>query len=128
MKTLMNNKGSSIIALPIAIILIMSLVVGFVLYSYTYYQKIVMDKAVREGARMYRTTERLDKAIEAVNEELKIGMVKDVTVSMKDNRITASKAGGFYIPIANKRVFQLKSSAIFRKEDELRFYWEDHYR
>lgn len=124
----MDNEGSALIAFPIVFILLMSLVVGFVCYSYTYYQKIVMDKAVREGARTFRVTERLDKAIAATQEELQIGLVRDVIVTHDDHRIIATKRRGFYIPLANRYVFQLVSSFEFQAEDELEYYWEDHYR
>ena len=122
---LKDERGNSVIIAPLFVLILCSLFLGFVLYTGAYYQKHIMNMAIREGAREYRVKEQIDKAITTIYRELELGMVGGCAVSVDRYKVTVRKDIGFYIPLAKKYLFNLESSAEFSKEEDLHFYRKD---
>lgn len=119
-----KSKGGGVIEAPLVIMVIVMLLVFFAGYTYSYYNKMVLNMIVLEGARNYAVHQNVEQALEAARKELTLGNVADTQIyyDSSNNHIVAVKNIGFYIPLNGKHLFRLVSSAEFRKEDDTLYF------
>lgn len=117
-KLLKDDRGSVIIETSLAIVLIMVVFLGGIYFLDAYRTQIVMEMAVKEGARQYQVSHDISNT----NKELALGNVTGVTVSIYTNRIWAMKNTHITMPIVGNYLFNLKASAEFRKENAILYY------
>lgn len=117
-KLLKDDKGSVIIETSLAIVLIMLVFLCGICFLDAYRTKIVMEMAVKEGARQYQVSQDTSNT----NKELELGNISGVNVSTNGNRIVVEKNLKIHMPIVGEYLFDLKASAEFRKENKLLFY------
>lgn len=113
-----DDKGSVIIETSLGIVIIMLVFLSGIYFMSAYRTKIVMEMAVKEGARQYQVSHDISVA----TNELRIGNVKGVTIKANGSRVTASKNIQINVPIIGDYLFNLKTSAEFRKENKILYY------
>lgn len=119
-----NRRGSGIVEMPVALVILSMLFVFFAGFCFAYYNKTVMNMAVHEGARDYGINRNVHSAIETAKNELWLGGVKDAHVfyDTLNTRIVAVKDIGFYVPLVQRYLFHIVSSAEFSQEQELHYF------
>ena len=115
---LKDGRGSVIIETSLAIVLIMLVFLSGIYFLDAYRTKIVMEMAVKEGARQFQVSHDTSNT----NKELALGNVTGVTVSTYSNRIWATKDMHINMPIVGSYLFNLKAGAEFRKENQILYY------
>lgn len=117
-------RGSGLIEMPIAVMLLTALFMFFSGFCYAYYHKTVMAMAVNEGARSFGIDGNLSRAIEVTESELMLGGVREahVTYNYGNEELVVIKNIGFYIPLAKRCLFRLVSTASFKKENQLNYF------
>lgn len=124
MKRLCNRRGSAVIEMPIAMLLLSMLLMFFAGYCYAYYHKAVMGIAAHEGAREYGLHREVTRALDKTVAELRLGGVKDAAVvyDAVNGQVVVTKNIGFYIPMLKRHLFRLVTRADFRSENTLNYY------
>jgi len=126
-----NDKGTVIIEVSMAMIIIMGLFIGYVMYTNAMRYQLVMSMAAKEGARTYMAAYKkysdISRAVEEAKDkaesELIIGGVPGATVKVEDKEVTITKPYGFYIPATNSYLLNLEAGAQFHEEVELEYYY-----
>lgn len=115
---ILNDKGSAIIEIPLAIILIMTVFLGGVYFISAYRDKIVMEMATKEGSRQYQITHSTAYAYQ----ELQIGNVSNATVTASGNGVKITKNIAITMPILGNYSFGLNTSANYHIENQELYY------
>lgn len=127
----MNNNGSMVVEVSIAIMIVLGLFIGFIAYTNAMRYQLVMSMAAREGARTYMITYKKygdidrsrNEARERAEEELIIGGVPGAVVSFSDKEVRITINYGFTIPFSDNNVLSLSAGAEFHEEEKLDFYY-----
>jgi len=117
-KLLKDDRGSVIIETSLAIVIIMAVFLSGIYFLTAYRTKIIMEMAVKEGARQYQVSHDTSNT----TKELALGNISGVHVSISGNSILATKKLNITMPIIGDYLFNLKASADFRKENAINFY------
>lgn len=86
----------------------------------------VLQMAVKAGAREYRVTESVVLGKKKVEQELQLGGVPGVRVTVQGEGYLAEKDYGFYLPIFDRYTFHLSAYSEFQKEYDPKFYLKDY--
>ena len=118
-----DEKGSAIIETFVALPMLLGLFMGLVFFTNAMRYKLVVNMSAKEGAREYQVTmKNSQKAIEKTHKELTLGGVVGANVTVEDDGIKVVKPYGFYIPMSNKYLLNIKAHHIFTEEITERYY------
>lgn len=126
-KLIKCEKGSIIIELGIFLPLLLSLVVGYMMFINAIRSDIVLQIAAREGAREYAATHSIVRAKEAATLQVELaGMdISDIVIDTKERinsygekeRIVVVKRPmGFHVPFVGDMDITLQRGAMFYAE------------
>lgn len=126
-----NDKGYVIVEVTLSLIVIIALFIGYLTYTNAVRYKLVMSMAAKEGARTYMVTRNKyndisksrQDAIDKAESELTIGGVPGADVIIDGDEVIIEKPYGFYIPITDSYMFNLRVKAEFHEEEKLDFYY-----
>lgn len=125
-KILKNEKGDSeIIDTAVALIFILGIFIGFVIYSNSARERVVMNYSAKEGARTYMINKSETDGINMAKGYLSIGNVKGANVSTGENSIKIEKDLGIHVPFFQKAQLKLVSEVEFHKELDPLWYQKD---
>lgn len=123
-KLIRDEKGNAIIETAVAIPMLLGLFMGLVFFTNAMRYKLVINMAAKEGARTYQVTmgNRI-KTINKTNEELTLGRVEGASVDIDVfGTVKVVKPYGFYIPLYDKHLLNIKGEHLFMDEIEERYY------
>lgn len=120
---LKDEKGNALIETAVSIPMLMGLFMSLVFFTIAMRYQLVISMAAKEGAREYQVSMGDEgKARSRAYQELSIGRVIGANVSINGDEVTVTKPYGFYIPLANKYLLNIKSTHVFKKEIVERYY------
>lgn len=127
-RILKDEKGDSeIIDTAIALIFILGVFIGFVIYSNSARERVVMNYSAKEGARRYMITKDEGEGIGEAYNYLNIGRVRGTTVSTGENSIRIEKDLGIHVPFFQRGQLKLVSEVEFHEELDPLWYQQDIY-
>lgn len=125
-KFLKDERGDSqIIDTAIALIFILGLFIGFVIYSNAAREKVIMNYSAKEGARTYMINKSESDGIAMAESYLNIGGIRGSSVSTGDNSIRIEKEIGIHVPFFQKGKLKLVSEVEFHEELDPLWYQKD---
>lgn len=125
-KFINDEKGDSeIIDTAIALIFILGVFIGFVIYSNSARERVIMNYSAKEGARAYMINKSESDGINMANNYLNIGGVRGATVSTGENSIKIEKDLGVHVPFFQRGQLRLVSEVEFHEELDPLWYQQD---
>ncbi len=111
----MKDQGTSMIETAIAIPLVLFLIIGITSFAFGSYNKIIIVSAAREGAREFAVTSDKEKALEAIQTVIYLGVTElDYEVEFSESADSIE-----VLIVGHQQVFAPGLGAVFSPRDPL---------